>query len=708
VDAEDGQTAYHYDGVDNLTKRIDGNGHTTHYEYDALNRLIKQTNPEGHAVTLAYDAVGNLTSLTSARQNKTQFVYDGLYRLVKRTDALNGVWHYQYDAVGNLLTQIDANGHANNKYQYDNVYRLIRQTDAEGYRTGYQYDATNNLISRTDGNGHTEQYEYDGLDRLISLTNGEAETTRYQYDPLGNETAMIAADGIVTRYEYDPLYRLVAVIENQNEVGEGTDVNVATSYGYDAVGNLLTITDAEGQVTRFTYDGLNRLVQEVNALGKQWDYGYDAVGNRTARVDGNRQRTTYQYYPDDMLQQVTYHDGSTVAYQYDESNNRTVMVDHLGTTKWQYDALNRLTSQTDPYQRQLGYGYDAVGNRISLTYPDGNTAQYGYVDNNWLVSLTDPAGNVTRYERDGIGQMVKTINPNITITEASYDQADRLLTINSYQVGGAAKTNSRFSYTYDEVGQRVMMAAEYGWRKPNLVTSHYSYDGLRRLVRDEDSEGVWTTYSFNRVGNRLRMQTNDDSQSSRPFDEQNLSYSYNQVNQLLTVVGDTHPGIKGQNQNEQIAQALHAFEHEVSAQRGKHITTEAADSLLAMVSDLLSQLYDGQGNKPHQHSSADFKPVDDYSTVIATLRQQVISYRDSGAIDNDGIENSLLVKLGLADESNNGADKTLQTITFSYDDNGNRINKEYPGPQGPQIQGTDYQYDPENRLVEAWDYQQNK
>ena len=51
--------------------------------------------------------------------------------------------------------------------------------------------------------------------------------------------------------------------------------------------------------------------------------------------------------------------------------------------------------------------------------------------------------------------------------------------------------------------------------------------------------------------------------------------------------------------------------------------------------------------------------------------------------------------------------RRTQTTTFEYDANGNRIKKEFPGPQGPQVQGTRYSYDPENRLVQALNYQGN-
>lgn len=699
IDNEDGETVYTYDKVNNLRSVVDGNGHETTVAYDGLNRQTQITNPEGHFVQMSYDRLSNLLQLTDARGYPTAFTYDGMNRVILMVDAMGGKWQYAYDAMGNLLQSVDANGHANNGYTYDKVYRLLTSTDAEGHTTSYTYDPNNNTETVTDGNNHVTHLTYDVLDRLATLTNAEEETTTYGYDPLGNQTRLIEADGIVTRYDYDPLYRLAVVNQNdQPGQPESADVNVDTHYRYDEVGNLLTIVDGNEHETHFSYDGLNRLVEEVDADGFTWQYGYDFVGNRTWRIDANGNLSEYTYYPDDQLKQISYElDETTVSYSYDENNNPVQMGDHLGTTTWVYDPLNRVTDVTDAFGRHLGYGYDAVGNRTRLTYHDGRSVLYAYYKNNWLYTVTDPENNVTSYERDGVGLMVFTSNPNDTTSTATYDKANRMLTLVNKQIVGAQTTNSAFSYTYNDVGHRTQMIAEYGWRNPAIVISDYTYDGLRRLIRDEDSEGVWTDFTYDRVGNRLSLTTNDDSESPRPFDELQMLYSYADTNRLLTAVGNTHPGDPSTHRQDNVGQAIYAFVHEVEAQDGRHIEHFAAQNLLLMAGGLIAEL---EGNPVPSETEV--------ATAVEALRQQVQSDRAAGLIDSNGIANSLLVKLDLADEvNNNGNNSDLQTETYTYDANGNRINKEYPGPQGPRVQGTDYTYDPENRLIVAWDYQEN-
>ncbi len=317
-----------------------------------------------------------------------------------------------------------------------------------------------------------------------------------------------------------------------------------------------------------------------------------------------------------------------------------------------------------------------------------------YYKNNWLKTVSDPLAGVTSYQRDGVGQVTLATNANDTVAEMAYDKADRLLTLVNRQTVGARKTISSFGYTYDEVGQRVKIDAEYGWRNPPTVSTTYAYDPLRRLTRTENNEGAWTGYTFDAAGNRLTLSTNDDELSPKPFDAKAETYAYDEANELLSVITDTSANGVKPSRTANVAQALAAFRHEVAAQRGKHITTAAADALLAVADDLIARLY---SNKPPSQSAT--------ATAIAALRTQVQAYRASGAIDSDGIANSLLVKLDKADKANQGKTGELQTTTYAYDNNGNRIGIAWPGPQGPQTQGTDYTYNYENLLTRALDYQ---
>ncbi|TMJ07791.1 MAG: hypothetical protein E6G98_13225, partial [Bacillati bacterium ANGP1] len=123
-----------------------------------------------------------------------------------------------------------------------------------------------------------------------------------------------------------------------------------TRYEYDAVGNLIRITNARGYATQFSYDAANRLTQVTDALQKTTKYGYDPVGNRISMQDRNSMTThlthSYMYDAVNRLTQVSA--GSiTVSYTYDGNGNRSTMVDPATTTY--FFLLLRFARPTDKY-----------------------------------------------------------------------------------------------------------------------------------------------------------------------------------------------------------------------------------------------------------------------------------------------------------------------------------------------------------------------
>ena len=766
IDAEGGQTVSAYDKVDNRTGVTDANGHTTTTTFDGLNRRTRLTNAEGHHVDFAYDRLGNLLTLTDARGNASTYAYDGMNRVVTSTDAAGGVWGYTYDAVGNLLAERDANQHVT-IFAYDVLNRQTSRTDAEGHTTSLTYDANGNPLTLTDGNNHVTTSTYDALDRLATRTNAENETTRYAYDWQGDQIALTAADGVVTAYAYDPLYRLSTVTQNRRP-GEpaSADVNVVTRYTYDAAGNMVASRDGNDHLTRFAFDGLNRLTQESDALGNTWDYAYDKTVNRVARLDALRQRTTYTYYADDQLARIDYQDGSFVAYTYDENNNRLSVANPLGTTLRSYDTLNRVTSEADALGRQTAFGYDAVGNRLTLTYPDGRVLTSTYAANNWLTATLDPDGRTTSYTRDGVGNVVLQVNPNSTVTEQTYDKADRLLTLVNRQITQPDQDTdddptahsgqddaqhpvadhpapsdqhddqddddahgailSSFTYVYDEVGQRIEVTAVNEHEDSRTVTTAYTYDPLRRLVREETSDRNWITYRFDAVGNRLELRTGTHREGDDSADERQDAHakdastddvergederspeittttsSYGPTNQLLTLVTSTRSDDDETSRATNVARVIGTFRHEVAAQQGHEISTDGATRLLALADGLLIDL---TRSTDDHHATPSASAV---SAALAALRAEVVAQQTSGAIAHGHVADSLLGRLTLADAANLRAIRIVEAQTYRYDANGNRVNRVRLGHEESDIQGVDYTYDPENRLVTAQDYYGN-
>jgi YD repeat-containing protein len=252
---------------------------TATYDYDDLSRLTTATNSTG-TITIGYDNRGRVTSVT---------------------DVFGQVVGYSYDANSNR-TQLSLNAATNATYQYDVINRLTQLTDNASLNTTFAYDATDKLTSRTLPNSIVSTFEYDGLNRLTRLKHVNGANTladfQYQFNTANNITQWTDSAGAHS-YTYDSLDRLSSAIHPAGQTNE--------SYTYDDVGNRT----ASHEGSSFTYQAFNRLVA-VNGRS----LGYDANGNQISKTDAQG-NWTYSWDFENRLKQVTLQGGVLVNFAYD-------------------------------------------------------------------------------------------------------------------------------------------------------------------------------------------------------------------------------------------------------------------------------------------------------------------------------------------------------------------------------------------------------
>jgi YD repeat-containing protein len=111
--------------------------------------------------------------------------------------------------------------------------------------------------------------------------------------------------------------------------------------------NVLTMTDyppaadhRHGNTTTYTYNDIGQLATLTAPGSKVWSYTYD-TGNRLSRVDiPNGMHTEYTYDTSGRQDAILHKDGTTVVqgfeYTFEDGGNIT-RIDHEDGSYWEYD-----------------------------------------------------------------------------------------------------------------------------------------------------------------------------------------------------------------------------------------------------------------------------------------------------------------------------------------------------------------------------------
>ena len=507
-------TTYNYDAAGRIHSVTDAMGRTTTYEYDSVGRQSAVIDPMGGRSSQSFDVLGRVTASTDMAGRTTSYDFDALGRQTAVTDAAGGRVSYTYDAAGQRLTQTDANGNTTT-FTYDSAGRTLTTTDANGKTVTNEYGSGGRLLSVTNGNGEKTRYEYDALSRQTAVTDPLGNVTRYTYNANGQRVMMTDANGVATQYGYDAAGRLTDVIENYMD-GAPSDAqtNVHTHYAYDLNGSRTSITDGNGNVTSFEYDALGRQTAESDALGHTTRYTYDASGNRATQVDAMGRTTSYEYNARGQLTRIVYPapDPAVVFSYNDATGQRISMDDGIGRTTWNYDALGRVTSVTDPFGKTVAYEYDNVGNRTGLTYPDGKVVNYTYDPANRLQVVKDWLEQVTTYGYDSANRLNLVALPNGINSNYTYDSAGHLTNLTH---AAQDRTLASYTYTYDATGNRTSAVED-------MVTLEGKPPYVSVFVKDTDGNAVVgaPVYAFtgtNYSGKTAATDANGEARLTLPF-----------------------------------------------------------------------------------------------------------------------------------------------------------------------------------------------
>jgi RHS repeat-associated protein len=379
-------------------------------------------------------------------------------------------------------------------YNYDAGGRRTNMVNALNQVTQFAYDANGNETKMVDAIGNTNSYVFDLLDRKIQVIYPDNTYESYGYDGLGNRVAVTNQANIVTRSGYDALGRLIAVTN-----AFGASQQMVTRYVYDEVGNLLQQIDALNHTTKFEYDGLGHRTIQTLPGNQVATSGYDAVGNLIRYTNFNNVVITNQYNALNLLTNKSSINGYKVSFAYSPTGQRTNMVDASGMTTYTYDNRDRLQTKATP-EGTLTYTYDGFGNLYQIVSSTANGTQltYLYDSLNRVTNVVDRFTNSTAYSYDAAGNLQTEVLPNGVTNAYFYDSLNRLTNLTSTTSSG---TIANFAYKLGAAGNRTNLVETVNGTSR---TNAWSYDPLYRLTNETitATSGGGISYKYDGVGNR--------------------------------------------------------------------------------------------------------------------------------------------------------------------------------------------------------------
>jgi len=495
-------------------------GLITTYTYDALDRVTQITDPLGNYMETVYDGDGKVyqvkghyikpDSTFDVRIISTR-TYDAADRLSTDTDIYGNVTQYAYDESGNMIRVTDPNGHVVN-YEYDAMNRRTAVTDANGYKSTIVYDLAGHPVQAINSLGKAMTTVYDALGRPVTMTDPLGYQTTFAYDANGNVTKMTDANanaglqpknayGATVYKIYDELNRVKSETDAQN----GATNNGVTSYTYDLLGNMTSVTDAEGRVTYFDYDDLGRLNTVRDPLylttNKSTTFTYYETGNVLTRTKRSGATATYTCDTLNRITQALYTSttGSIAeSTVYDIYGNKYTVGNPDVTYTYAYDLKNRPTLKIDGRaSKSLSYTYDPAGNIATKTNYDGSITEYRYDSANRLVSERNPSFLEVSYQYDGAGRLLNRILSNGAMTGYTWDDGNRLASLSNTSAVGTVVNSA--SYVRDRLGNVTSQTDASG-------TTTFIYDALYRLTNaDYPGTANDQTFTYDKVGNRKTM-----------------------------------------------------------------------------------------------------------------------------------------------------------------------------------------------------------
>ncbi|MFA7443886.1 MAG: putative Ig domain-containing protein, partial [Lysobacteraceae bacterium] len=449
----------------------------------------------GKQVQFQRDAQGRIIRLIDPSGAEQAYAYSAAGDLATHTDALGNVTRFHYDADHYLVRIVDPLGRPLARTIYDDDGRVIAFTDGEGGVTSIVRDLAARSETRTLPDGSTTFSRWDERGNLLEHIEANGVRTRYGYNALDQVSTITNALGATQQFDYDDQGRMTRIEHDNgavytitpNAFGKVDQVvsplGAITRYTYDTRGNLISSTDPDGHVRHFAHDARGNRVLRQGPDGAVETAEFDADGLPTAIIDALGHRTEYGYDANGRPQ--------TVSIQVSTADGPRTL-----TRTDAYDAAGRRIASTDPAGQQTQLELDFAGQTQAVINPLGTRIEQDRDARGDLLAVRYGDGSEQRLERDGAGHIQRHVGRDGQARAMQYGPGGVLTSVLwEDATPGDPDDNMRLSFSTNALGDLSAIVTPEGQA---LVLEH---DAEGRLIARTE-QGRRISHEYDALGRK--------------------------------------------------------------------------------------------------------------------------------------------------------------------------------------------------------------
>ncbi|MGI8641405.1 MAG: FG-GAP-like repeat-containing protein, partial [Pyrinomonadaceae bacterium] len=483
-------------------------------KYDWKGRVTREINTDGvdsptlndSDILISYDgcgcAGGQVTTIQgelvprndqpTVNARRTQKVYADILGRTYKTEVMN------WDGTTPYTTSVNTfNGR-------DQITNIRQYAGAVGSNT-YQ-----DVVMSYDGHGRMKTRHY-------PIEDAGANTT-WSYNADDSIQMIIDPRGAITNFTYNDTRGLLTNISYSSPNPTAVPVTPSVSFGYDAIGNRISMTDGTGTNT-YSYNNLSQLLSET----KQFN---DSLPN--APLPNNSFKIDYSYNLSGGVQAISDPFGSVVNY----ANDKTGRVTAVSGSPWAQNT-------TGSYASNIKYRAWGAVKQLDYT-PPGDTEQVKMdYDNRLRVSHYEYSSGLAAsgylmkadfsYLADSRTQAKNDLLDDKWDRTMQYDHAGRL-TFNQFnrEFGGTGKRVYEQTIQYDAFSQMTSRQITNWDSDGGGFTATYlngrkqdgtlTFDAAGNITAENHAINEFQTTAFDAAGRRTafleRWHTNNGPHST--------------------------------------------------------------------------------------------------------------------------------------------------------------------------------------------------